>query len=50
MAEMIKMVVVLTVLSLLSGGVLASLRDSTREKIEIQELEMVKAPAVRQVL
>jgi electron transport complex protein RnfG len=50
MNEMIKMVVVLTVLSSLSGGVLASLKDSTKERIENQELELVKAPAIRMIL
>lgn len=50
MGEMIKMVVVLTILSSFSGGVLATLKDSTKEKIENQELELVKGPAVRQIL
>ena len=50
MGEMIKMVVVLTILSSFSGGVLATLKDSTKEKIENQELNLVKGPAVRQIL
>ena len=49
MSEMIKMVVVLTILSSLSGGMLSALRDNTKERIENQELEMVKGPAVRQI-
>lgn len=49
MREMIKMVVVLTTISLLSGGLLAALRDGTKERIEIQELEFVKGPAVREI-
>lgn len=49
MRELIKMVVVLTVLSSFSGGLLAALRDSTAEKIENQQLEFVKGPAIRQI-
>ncbi|MCJ7829744.1 MAG: RnfABCDGE type electron transport complex subunit G [Desulfobacterales bacterium] len=50
MREMIKMVVVLTVLSSLSGGLLAALRDGTQERIENQQLEFVKGPAIREIL
>lgn len=50
MKDMIKMVVVLTVLSSFSGGLLAALRDGTKERIEMQELELVKGPAVRVIL
>ena len=50
MREMIKMVVVLTVLCCLSGGLLASLRDSTKDQIENQQLEFVKGPAIRKIL
>jgi electron transport complex protein RnfG len=50
MQEMIKMVVVLLVLSLGSGSLLAALRDGTKERIENQELELVKGPAVRTIL
>jgi Na+-translocating ferredoxin:NAD+ oxidoreductase subunit G len=50
MREMIKMVVVLTILSSFSGGLLAALRDGTKEKIENTELELVKGPAVRTIL
>ena len=49
MREMIKMVVVLTVLSFFSGGVLAYLRNSTQERIDNQVLEFVKGPAVRAI-
>ena len=47
MREMIKMVVVLTILSFFSGGVLAYLRNSTQERIDNQVLEFVKGPAIR---
>lgn len=49
MREMIKMVIVLTILSCFSGGVLAYLRNSTQERIENQVLEFVKGPAVRTI-
>jgi electron transport complex protein RnfG len=49
MREMIKMVIVLTLLSLFSGGVLAYLRNSTQERIDNQVLEFVKGPAVRTI-
>jgi electron transport complex protein RnfG len=50
MGEMIKMIVVLTILSSFSGGLLAALKDGTKERIENQELNLVKGPAVRQIL
>lgn len=49
MRELIKMIVVLTVISLASGGLLAALRDGTQERIDNQVLELVKGPAVRSV-
>ncbi len=50
MNEMIKMVVVLTILSAFSGGLLAAVRNGTREKIENQELQFVKGPAIEKIL
>lgn len=49
MFELIKMVAVLTALSLASGGLLAFLQGSTKDKIENQVLEFVKGPAVRSI-
>ena len=49
MREMIKMIIVLTILSCFSGGVLAYLRNSTQERIDNQVLEFVKGPAVRTI-
>ncbi len=46
MRELIKMVVVLTVLSAFSGGLLASLRNGTKDRIEYQQLKFVKGPAI----
>ncbi len=50
MREMISMVVVLTVLSAFSGGLLATVRTSTQDKIENQVLKFQKAPAVKAIL
>jgi electron transport complex protein RnfG len=49
MRELIKMVVVLTVLSAFSGGLLASLRNGTKERIEYQQLKFVKGPAILEI-
>ncbi len=46
MREAIKMLVVLTVISVISGGLLAFLERTTREPIEYQKLKFVKGPAV----
>jgi len=50
MSEMIKMVVVLTALSAFSGGLLAAVRDNTKERIENQQLLFVKGPAIKSIL
>jgi electron transport complex protein RnfG len=50
MREMIQMVVVLTVLSFVSGGLLAYVKDGTKEKIEVQQLTFVKGPAIKAIL
>ncbi|NNF98950.1 MAG: FMN-binding protein [Desulfobacteraceae bacterium] len=50
MNEMLKMVVVLTGLSLVSGGVLSYLEGSLKERIENTILEKVQAPTLRQLL
>ena len=50
MREMISMVVVLTVLSAFSGGMLAAVRTGTQDKIENQVLKFQKAPAIKQIL
>ncbi|MGD8393734.1 MAG: RnfABCDGE type electron transport complex subunit G [Desulfobacterales bacterium] len=47
---MIKMIIVLTILATLSGGLLAAIRDNTKERIENQVLEFVKGPAIRSIL
>lgn len=50
MGEMIKMVVVLTVLSVVSGGGLKWVEEFAKPLIENQEMELVKGPAIRQIL
>ncbi len=50
MREMIKMLIVLTVLATLSGGLLAAIRDNTKDRIDNQVLEFVKGPAIRSIL
>lgn len=49
MGEMVKMVVVLLVLSILSGYSLAYLNDFTKDDIESQELKFVKGPAILKI-
>ncbi len=50
MREMLKMVIVLTVLSSLSGGLLAALKNTTEERIDSQVLKFVKGPAIEKIL
>ena len=50
MRELIKMVVVLTVLAVLSGGLLSGLRNATAARIEVQQLKFVKGPAIKVIL
>ncbi|MBU4345015.1 MAG: RnfABCDGE type electron transport complex subunit G [Proteobacteria bacterium] len=50
MREIIKMIVVLTVLSCFSGSLLAAIRTGTKDKIEYQQLVFVKGPAIRTIL
>jgi len=50
MREIIKMFVVLTVLSSLSGGLLAAIRNGTADKIEYQQLKFVKGPALKDIM
>lgn len=50
MSDLIKMVVVLTILSAFSGGLLAGLRNGTAAQIENQQLKFVKGPAIKMIL
>lgn len=50
MKESQKMIVVLTVITLISGATLGFLKDLTDQPIAYQKLKYVKGPAVREVL
>jgi electron transport complex protein RnfG len=50
MGEMIKMVVVLTFLSVVSGGALAYVQKNTTPLIEDNKLQFVKGPAIKSIL
>ncbi|MGE4551876.1 MAG: RnfABCDGE type electron transport complex subunit G [Desulfovibrionaceae bacterium] len=50
MGEILRMIVVLSLICGLSGLTLASLRDATRERIVLQELTFVQGPAIEHVL
>jgi Na+-translocating ferredoxin:NAD+ oxidoreductase subunit G len=50
MRDMMKMVIVLTVLASFSGGLLASIRNGTKERIEVAQLNFVKGPAIKQIM
>lgn len=50
MREMISMVIVLTILSAFSGGMLAAVRTGTKDRIENQVLKFQKAPAIKKIL
>jgi len=50
MRDMMKMVIVLTVLASFSGGLLASIRNGTKERIEVAQLNFVKGPAIKAIM
>jgi electron transport complex protein RnfG len=50
MRELIKMIVVLTILCSFSGGLLAAIRNETKDRIENQQLTFVKGPAIMAIL
>lgn len=50
MNESLKMVLVLTLIASFSGGVLASVRELTKERIEYQELKFQKEPVINEIL
>lgn len=49
MREMISMIVVLTCLTAVSGGLLAAVQNGTKERIELQVLNIVQAPAIKEI-
>ncbi|HMA67775.1 MAG TPA: RnfABCDGE type electron transport complex subunit G [Desulfosalsimonadaceae bacterium] len=50
MREMVKMVLVLTILSSFSGGLLAAIRNNTQDRIDSQVLKFVKGPAIQKIM
>lgn len=50
MREMLKMIIVLLVLSSFSGGLLAAIKNGTKDRIEYQQLKFVKGPAILDIL
>jgi len=50
MREMIKMVIVLTLLSCCSGGLLAAVQSNTQERIDNQVLKFVQGPAIEEIM
>jgi electron transport complex protein RnfG len=50
MRDMIKLFVVVVLFSAVAGGLLASVRAVTKDKIEVQQLTFVKGPALKQIL
>ncbi|MBN1625464.1 MAG: RnfABCDGE type electron transport complex subunit G [Deltaproteobacteria bacterium] len=50
MREMIKLFVIVTLFSAISGGLLATVKSATQERIELQQLTYVKGPAITQIL
>ena len=49
MREMIKLFVIVAVFSAVAGGLLATVKGATQERIEIQQLKFVKGPAIEQI-
>ncbi|MBN1848645.1 MAG: RnfABCDGE type electron transport complex subunit G [Deltaproteobacteria bacterium] len=50
MRDMIKLFVAVALFSMVAGGLLASVREATKERIEVQQLTFVKGPALSQIL
>ena len=50
MRDIIRMIVVLSVLGAASGGGLALVKSGTEEKIEVQQLTFVKGPAIMSIM
>jgi len=50
MKEMLKMIIVLTALSVISGGSLAFIQNKTTAQIENNKLKFIKGPAIEEIL
>jgi electron transport complex protein RnfG len=47
--EIIKMILVLTVLSVISGGLLAAINNQTKDQAQLQLIKYIKGPALRKI-
>lgn len=50
MRDIIKLFLIVTIFSLIAGGVLAAVQSATAERIETQELKYVRGPAIESIL
>ncbi|MCG6881555.1 MAG: RnfABCDGE type electron transport complex subunit G [Deltaproteobacteria bacterium] len=50
MRDMFKLFIVIVVFSVVSGGVLAAVRNATKDRIEYQQLVFVKGPAINLIM
>ena len=50
MRELIKLFVVITIFSAVSGGLLTALENGTKERIEYQQLKFVKGPTIKHIM
>ncbi|HDR16615.1 MAG TPA: RnfABCDGE type electron transport complex subunit G [Desulfobacteraceae bacterium] len=50
MREMLKLFLTIVVFSAVAGGLLATVRSATRDRIEFQQLVFVKGPTIRQIM
>ncbi len=50
MRDMFKLFIAIVVFSLVSGGVLAAVRNATKDRIEYQQLVFVKGPAINLIM
>lgn len=50
MREMLKLFIAVAVFSCLSGGVLAAIQNTTKDRIEYQQLKFVKGPTIKKIM
>ncbi len=50
MREMLKLFLTIVVFSAVAGGLLATVRSATKDRIEFQQLVFVKGPTIRQIM
>ena len=50
MREMIKLFLAVVIFSAVAGGLLAAVKSNTQDRIELQELQYVKGPAIKEIL